>query len=124
MGVRAAIATLVVSAVLAVAVSAVHGWSVRKVGFDPAAAPWVRLQGTGPGPFSPLRARNWQHDLRYPLIAPAGPGPWRNIYAAQVVNNGGARNVYFGGWPGVYAPNDAIYVTVSDDEFQTFGPQV
>jgi len=74
------------------------------------------IRNVGSGAFNPSKISNWNFDYRMPLIA---PGAGNNIYAPSVVYNG-AWNVYFGGWDAV-AVHDQVSITVSSDNFLTFG---
>jgi hypothetical protein len=96
-------------------------WTFTKIGTDPSASPAFTVQGVGAGPFDPSRMSNFLQDVRAPLIAPKSGGSCPgNIYAANAVDNGGAVNVYFGGWDGVSSCHDSVSVTVTDDDFATF----
>lgn len=100
---------------------------VQRIGNNGAAMEFV-VSGVGAGPFHPKKMSNWHYDFRYPLITPQGSGSCRNIYAANVVNNGETCwNVYFGGWDGVDSCHDSVSVTVTLDSFSTMGmhyPQI
>jgi hypothetical protein len=83
----------------------------------------TQIAGVRSNAFNPNRFSHWDYDDRGVVIAPA-IGLYRNIYAPQAVNTGGASwTVYFGGWDGeiVATPNDQISVTTTDDNFGTFG---
>lgn len=85
------------------------------------------VNNVGAGTFDPDRPdklRNWNYDARNPIIAPQSGTGLRNIYAPSVVRNGGAWNVYFGGWDNTTGGNDEVSVTVTSDDFATFGPHV
>jgi hypothetical protein len=81
------------------------------------------VRNIGSAAFDPAKIKNWNYDARNPILAP-NAGSLRNIYAPSVVRNGGAWNVYFGGWDGVATGNDEVSVTVSYDNFATFGSHV
>ena len=108
---------------------AVRAWTFSKTSSGGAAAAGtLTLKGVGAGPFDPSRVSNWLRDERAPLIAPRAtpakgfcPG---NIYAASAVNNGGAVNVFFGGWDGVSSCHDSVSVAVTEDNFESFGEHV
>eukprot|EP00049_Salpingoeca_infusionum_P000672 m.41570 g.41570 ORF g.41570 m.41570 type:complete len:201 (+) comp10582_c0_seq1:276-878(+) len=94
--------------------------SMTKVGNDGSKG-LFSVKGVGGGAFNPSRMSAWTFDARWPLIAPKPNGNCRNIYAANVVNNGDTTwNVYFGGWDGVNSCHDSISVTVTPDGFQSF----
>lgn len=93
----------------------------------------VTVHGVGAGPFDPALMANWLRDQRAPLIAPRAGGSKGhpvphlcpgNIYNANAVDNGGAVNVFFGGWDGVSSCHDSISVAVTEDDFETFGEHV
>jgi hypothetical protein len=108
---------------------AARAWTFSKTSSGGgAAAGTLTLSGVGAGPFDPSRVSNWLRDERAPLIAPRAtpakgfcPG---NIYAASAVNNGGAVNVFFGGWDGVSSCHDSVSVAVTEDDFENFGAHV
>ncbi|TWF39220.1 hypothetical protein FHW36_106452 [Chitinophaga polysaccharea] len=79
------------------------------------------IRNVGSGAFNPNKMTNWNYDERSPLIA-AQPGGNSNIYAPSIQANGGAWNVYFGGWDGTTDYHDRISVTVTNDNFLTFNP--
>jgi hypothetical protein len=111
-------------AVLLLAPPGLHAWSFGKVGND-GARDSLTLKGVGAGAFDPARMSNWLHDIRAPLIAPNPGGTCPgNIYAASAVDNGGAVNVFFGGWDGVSSCHDSVSVAVTADDWQTFGLHV
>lgn len=79
------------------------------------------IRNVGSGAFNPNRISNWNYDARSPIIT-ANTGGNSNIYAPNIVSNGGAWNIYFGGWDGTTDGHDRISVTVSNDNFLTFNP--
>jgi hypothetical protein len=81
------------------------------------------VQNVGSRAFDPALIRNWNYDARNPIVVPNAGSGLRNIYAPSVVYNG-AWNVYFGGWDNSPTGNDEVSVTVSYDNFLTFGPHV
>ena len=80
------------------------------------------VRNVGSQAFDPAKLRNWNYDARNPILVPNGGSGLRNIYAPSVVHNGGAWNVYFGGWDNSPTGNDEISVAVSLDNFATFNP--
>ena len=97
----------------------------RRIGTEPALDGHIRVSGVGSGLFDPGRIAHWLADERSPLIAPrAGGSCPGNIYNPTVVRNGGAWNVYFGGWDGVSSCHDSVSVTVTEDNFASFGAHV
>lgn len=81
------------------------------------------IRNVGSGTFNPGKMANWNYDERNPVIV-AQPGGNSNIYAPSIQANGGAWNVYFGGWDGTTDGHDRISVTVTNDNFLTFNPHV
>ncbi|MDQ0110044.1 hypothetical protein J2T02_005192 [Chitinophaga terrae (ex Kim and Jung 2007)] len=79
------------------------------------------IRNVGSGTFNPAKMSNWNYDERNPIIA-AQPGGNSNVYAPSIQANGGAWNVYFGGWDGTTDGHDRISVTVTNDNFLTFNP--
>lgn len=79
------------------------------------------IRNVGSGAFNPNKIGNWNYDARNPIIV-AQPGGNSNVYAPNIVDNGAAWNIYFGGWDGTTDGNDRISVTVSNDNFLTFNP--
>ncbi len=79
------------------------------------------IRNVGSGTFNPNKITNWNYDERNPIIV-AQPGGNSNIYAPSIQANGGAWNVYFGGWDGTTDGHDRISVTVTNDNFLTFNP--
>jgi hypothetical protein len=78
------------------------------------------IKNTGSGTFDPSKISNWNQDDRDPIIS-ASPGGNSNIYAPNIVSNGGAYNIYYGGWDGTTDGHDRVSSTVSLDTFKTFG---
>lgn len=80
-----------------------------------------RVNNAGSGTFNPNRIFNWIQDDRDPIIraTPLTVNP--NIYAPNIVYNGGNWNIYYGGWDNTSAKNDRIFATVTQDDFLTFG---
>lgn len=78
------------------------------------------IRNVGSGSFDPNKLTNWNYDIRNPIIT-AVPGGNSNIYAPSIVANGGAWNIYFGGWDGTTDDHDRISITVTNDNFLTFG---
>lgn len=84
------------------------------------------IRGAGSSQFNPDKLRNWNYDIRRPLIAAnATPGPYRNIYAPNIVLDGSSSmphtwNIYFGGWDGTSDHYDRISLLKSTDDFLTF----
>ena len=118
---------LIGSVFLLFLISSTAGVSIVKIGNN-GAANSISVDGVGAGAFDPKKISNWHYDNRFPLISPQGSGSCRNIYAANVVNNGETCwNVYFGGWDGVNSCHDSISVTVTEDSFATMNqhdPQI
>lgn len=81
------------------------------------------IRNVGSGAFNPGKISNWNYDYRNPIIV-ANAGGNSNIYAPSIVSNGGAWNVYFGGWDGTTDGHDRVSITVSNDNFITFNPHV
>lgn len=81
------------------------------------------ISNVGSGTFNPSKMSNWTPEYRSPLIS-ATPGGYSNIYAPSIVNNVTAWNVYFGGWDGTTDQHDRVSITVTGDNFNTFGPHV
>lgn len=79
------------------------------------------IRSVGSGAFNPNKISNWNYDARNPIIT-ANTGGNSNVYAPNVVSNGGAWNIYFGGWDGTTDGHDRISITVSNDNFLTFNP--
>eukprot|EP00750_Incisomonas_marina_P014026 INCI17587.1.p1 GENE.INCI17587.1~~INCI17587.1.p1 ORF type:complete len:204 (+),score=24.08 INCI17587.1:112-723(+) len=120
---RPAVASI--SYILSFAHLTAGSWTFTKVGHDPTTQAEFTVKGVGAGLFDPAKISNWVHDARAPLIAPnAGGSCPGNIYAANAVVNGGAVNVYFGGWDGVSSCHDSVSVAVTDDDFATINPHV
>lgn len=65
------------------------------------------IRNVGSGTFNPNKITNWNYDDRNPIIV-AQAGGNSNIYAPSIQANGGAWNVYFGGWDGTTDGNDRI----------------
>lgn len=80
-----------------------------------------RIYNAGSGTFNPSKLTNWTEDERYPLIYANVNYTLQNIYAPSIVKNGIAWNIYYGGWDAVTQQQDNIYVTVTLDNFSTFG---
>ena len=109
---------------IALPLSQATDWKFIKEG-NGGAANSLTLEGVGAGAFDPSRIANFVLDLRAPLIAPKEGGSCPgNIYNANPVVNGGAINVFFGGWDGVSSCHDSISVAVTMDHFQSFGEHV
>ena len=108
------------------AVAPARAWTFSKISSGGgAAAGTLTLSGVGAGPFDPSHCANWLRDERAPLIAPRAAGSCPgNIYAASAVNNGGAVNVFFGGWDGVSSCHDSVSVAVTENDFESFGGHV
>lgn len=79
------------------------------------------VENVGASTFDPTRMSHWVYDERYPLYAAKAGGTCnRNIYNANVVQNGAATwNVYFGGWDGVSSCHDSVSIVVTEDAFAT-----
>ena len=104
--------------------AAACAWTFSKVGNGSQGSAFT-IQGVGAGAYSPLLFKNFLHDARFPLMAPQGSGRCRNIYAANVVNNGpGCFNVYFGGWDGVASCHDSVSVAVTETNFASINAHV
>jgi F5/8 type C domain len=81
-----------------------------------------RINNAGSDTFNPSRIFNWTQDDRDPIIQGTAKGINPNIYAPNIVNNGGAWNIYYGGWDNnTSTRNDRIFTTVTHDNFLTFG---
>ena len=78
------------------------------------------IRNVGSDGFDPNKFSNWNFEYRKPFIA-ANSGGNSNIYAPTLVKNGGAWNVFFGGWDGTTDFHDRISLTVTGDDFLTFG---
>lgn len=104
--------------------ASLNGWTFSKVGAG-GTSDTITVQGVGAGAFHPSRIANFVPESRAPLISPkqAGSCP-PNIYNANPVNNGGAVNIFFGGWDGVSSCHDSISVAVTVDDFESFGEHV
>jgi hypothetical protein len=77
----------------------------------------VQVQGSvGSGSFNPSKLSVWHRDVRYPLFTADQGGD--NIYAANVVDNSGVWQVYFGGWNNTIL-HDRIWMKTSSDDFGT-----
>lgn len=99
----------------------VINWKFAKVGSGGGEGR-LTVKGVGAGPFDPTRIANFVPDARAPLIAPKEGGSCPgNIYNANAVVNGGAVNVFFGGWDGVSSCHDSVSVAVTMDNFQSVG---
>ena len=72
----------------------------------------ITITGVGAGDFDPNKLKVWHYDKNNPQII-AIPGGEANIYAANLVKNGGAWALYYGGWDGSTDLLDRIYFTVS-----------
>ncbi|MBN9385507.1 MAG: hypothetical protein J0H74_32440 [Chitinophagaceae bacterium] len=79
------------------------------------------IRSVGSGTFNPNKISNWNYDARNPIIT-ANAGGNSNVYAPYIVSNGGAWNIYFGGWDGTTDGHDRISITVSNDNFLSFNP--
>ena len=80
----------------------------------------IQINNIGSDTFNPNKLNNLVHDIRFPLIIPNN-GTYKNIYAPSAVNNGiNTWNIYFGGWDGSSMEHDEIYITVTDDTFDSF----
>jgi hypothetical protein len=77
------------------------------------------IRNVGSGSFNPNKLSNWNYDYRNPIMT-AQSGGNSNIYAPNVVYNG-AWNIYFGGWDGTTDGHDRVSISVSYDNFLTFG---
>ncbi|HEX4417237.1 MAG TPA: discoidin domain-containing protein [Kofleriaceae bacterium] len=84
----------------------------------------VTVHNVGSQAFDPGKLRNWNYDARNPILVPPAGSGHQNIYAPSAVRNGGAWNVFFGGWDNSPTPNDEVSVAVSLDNFATFGSHV
>lgn len=82
------------------------------------------VQNVGSQAFDPSKIGNWNPDARNPILVPNAGTGLRNIYAPSVVKNGGAWNIYFGGWDNSRTGNDELSLTVSADNFASFGSHV
>jgi hypothetical protein len=85
------------------------------------------IQNVGSGEFSSLKLKNWNFDLRNPLISAKPsifPKSRANIYAPSIVKNGDTWNIYFGGWDGTTDFFDRISLVTSKDNFNTFSPHI
>jgi hypothetical protein len=80
------------------------------------------VHNVGSRAFDPNKLRNWNYDARNPILVPTPGSGHQNIYAPSVVYNGGAWNVYFGGWDNSPTPNDQVSIAVSLDNFASFNP--
>lgn len=81
-----------------------------------------RINNSGSDSFNPTRIFNWTQDDRDPLIVSNNNiiNGYPNIYAPNIVYNG-AWNIYYGGWDNGEGQHDRVFVTVSYDNFITFG---
>jgi len=78
------------------------------------------IRNVGSDSFNPNKLSNWNYDIRNPIIKAVAGGN-SNIYAPSIVPNGGAWNIYFGGWDGTTDGHDRISITVTNDNFLSFG---
>jgi len=76
------------------------------------------FRNVGSGNFVPTKIKNWNYDIRRPLIS-ARPGGDSNIYAPSIVEDEGIWKIYFGGWDGTQDKHDRISL-VSTSDFQKF----
>ncbi|MFT3950306.1 MAG: hypothetical protein QM763_25290 [Agriterribacter sp.] len=79
-----------------------------------------KVNNVGSDEFDPAQLDNWNYDYRNPLLV-ATSGGIGNIYAPYVADNGDNWNIYFGGWDGTTDGFDKISLTITEDNFQTFG---
>jgi hypothetical protein len=80
-----------------------------------------RINNAGSDSFNPDRIFNWTQDDRDPIIRGTTNAINPNIYAPNIVYNGGNWHIYYGGWDNTSAKNDRIFTTVTYDDFLTFG---
>jgi hypothetical protein len=80
-----------------------------------------RINNAGSDSFNPGRIFNWTQDDRDPIIRGTTNAINSNIYAPNIVYNGGNWNIYYGGWDNTSVKNDRIFTTVTYDDFLTFG---
>lgn len=84
-----------------------------------AAATAVELTGVAAGSFTPQwwerNTLHWLPDARIPFLAPRQDGPFRNIYAPSITQEGKGWRVFYGAWDGVESGNDRIYSVTTTD---------
>jgi hypothetical protein len=80
-----------------------------------------RINNAGSDSFNPDRIFNWTQDDRDPIIRGTTNAINSNIYAPNIVYNGGNWHIYYGGWDNTSVKNDRIFTTVTYDDFLTFG---
>lgn len=72
----------------------------------------VLIKNVGAGEFDSNKMAVWHHDKNNPQLT-AKPGGDSNIYAPDLVQNGGAWNLYYGGWDGTTDRHDRISIGAS-----------